>query len=345
MSRTSKHAWWAWDKWMHAKRSSTSSWSFVLHFWSLNTQITENQGHITRCCFHTDNRANWVSVSSTKLSLTQPDAPDKEHRVGPQPSTTATTCPLGGLKPNHHQEHSMRQHNKLLPATGWQLTALPPTSLPAIPSEHPAHSFPPHTTSSREVGLLCLQKQAAQGMWDGTAQQLPIFPGHSGSAGSSVCTTHCLLCCCQRQLSPHLRETYWDWGSLTAFPLAFEVLPWLTDARPYRTERKALHCAVLSTKCIILQTKARVQLLNTPLFSALVLSHKIICSLKKEKKKNITSFFPEVPTLPVSSLHYFCKQTAACSRTAIPTLGRLCFPSLAEHEAPSCFQTAAASEV
>lgn len=28
-------------------------------FEAINTQITENQGHITRCCFHTDNRANW----------------------------------------------------------------------------------------------------------------------------------------------------------------------------------------------------------------------------------------------------------------------------------------------
>lgn len=40
------------------------------------------------------------------------------------------------------------------------------------------------------------------------------------------------------------------------FTLAFEVLPWLTDARPYITRRKDFHCAALYTKRIILQTKA-----------------------------------------------------------------------------------------
>lgn len=58
-------------------------------FEAINTQITENQGHITRCCFHTDNRANWVSVSSTKPSLTQPDALDRsterDHSPAPPP--------------------------------------------------------------------------------------------------------------------------------------------------------------------------------------------------------------------------------------------------------------------
>lgn len=65
-------------------------------FEALNTQITENQGRITWCCFHTKHRANWVSVNSMKLSLAQPDAPDRSTERDHSPAPPAPPVLLQG---------------------------------------------------------------------------------------------------------------------------------------------------------------------------------------------------------------------------------------------------------
>lgn len=182
--------------------------------------------------------------------------------MGPQPSSTTTTRPLAGLKPNWHQVHSMRQHSKLLPATRRRLCAPPSPSLPAIPLGAPRTELPtPHRSQQRRGGTPPPSGTSSTGCvrWDSPTASQPLCQCRGDAAAQLVpqCAPPIASCAAaQHQLSPHLRETYRDRGSLTAFPLAFEVPPWLTDARPYRTGRKALHCAALSTECIILRTKA-----------------------------------------------------------------------------------------